>query len=45
MKLREKDTQVFSLREQILTQAESMAKLQSEIDKLIMANKYDKDQA
>ncbi|TNV73220.1 hypothetical protein FGO68_gene17643 [Halteria grandinella] len=45
MRIREKDSQVYSLRDQITTQADQMAKLQSEIDKLIMATKYDKEQA
>jgi hypothetical protein len=44
LRIREKDSQVYSLSEQISTQAEQMAKLQREIDKLILATKYDKEQ-
>ena len=35
-KLREKDTQVHALRDQIQAQAENMARLQGEISKMIV---------
>ena len=38
--MREKDTQVHALRDQIQAQAENMAKLQGEISKMIVQSRF-----